>query len=58
MPSDAPMLPPSHEFRMSFTRILTHPGGAHKDEFLACCLLLAQNNVSVFRREPTEDDLI
>lgn len=51
------MLPPSHEFRMSFTRILTHPGGAHKDEFLACCLLLAQNNVSVFRREPTEDDL-
>ncbi len=37
--------------------ILTHPGGAHKDEFLACSVLLALNPVSVVRREPTPEDL-
>ncbi len=42
---------------MSFTRILTHPGGSHKDEFLACCLLIAGNAVPVVRREPTDEDL-
>ena len=42
---------------MTFSRILTHPGGSHKDEFLACCLLLAENRVPVVRREPTAEDL-
>ena len=42
---------------MTFSRILTHPGGSHKDEFLACCLLLAENPVVIFRREPTAEDL-
>jgi len=42
---------------MTFSRILTHPGGSHKDEFLACCLLLAENSVTVFRREPTAEDI-
>ena len=42
---------------MTFSRILTHPGGSHKDEFLACCLLLAENPVTIVRREPTEADL-
>ena len=42
---------------MKFSRILTHPGGSHKDEFLACCLLLAENPVTIFRREPTAQDL-
>ena len=42
---------------MSFSLILTHPGGSHKDEFLACCLLLALHPVPVVRREPTEADL-
>ena len=37
--------------------LLTHPGGAHKDEFLACCVLLARHPVPVERREPTEADL-
>ena len=37
--------------------IVTHPGGAHKDEFLACSVLLAQTPSSIFRREPTEEDL-
>lgn len=41
----------------SFTTILTHPGSAHKDEFLACCVLLASFPVPILRREPTEADL-
>jgi hypothetical protein len=42
---------------MTFSQILTHPGGSHKDEFLACCLLLAENPVQIVRREPTNEDL-
>jgi len=38
-------------------KILTHPGGAHKDDFIACCLCMAIDRVPVVRREPTEDDL-
>lgn len=41
----------------SFQRILTHPGGAHKDDLLACCVLLAENPVAIERREPSEADL-
>ena len=41
----------------TFDTILTHPGGAHKDEFLACSVLLALHPVPVVRREPTDDDL-
>jgi hypothetical protein len=37
--------------------ILTHPGGAHKDEFLACSVLLALHPVPVVRREPKPEDL-
>jgi hypothetical protein len=40
-----------------FTGILTHPGSAHKDEFLACCLLAAVHEAPIFRREPTQADL-
>ena len=40
-----------------FTTILTHPGSAHKDEFIACCLLLATTPAPVLRREPTEAEL-
>lgn len=39
------------------SRILTHPGSAHKDEFLACCVLLARHPVPIVRREPTQADL-
>lgn len=42
---------------MTYTTLITHPGGAHKDEFLACCLLLAENEAPIVRREPTPDDL-
>ena len=37
--------------------ILTHPGGAHKDEVLACALLAAVHRVPIVRREPMADDL-
>mgnify|MGYP003639024127 CR=1 FL=1 len=41
------------------TTLVTHPGGAHKDEFLACCVLLAETggDTTLFRREPTAADL-
>ncbi len=39
------------------TTLLTHPGGAHKDEFLACSVLLAIHSVPLVRREPTTADL-
>ena len=42
---------------MSLSLILTHPGGAHKDELLACSLLAAVHRVPIVRREPTAEDL-
>jgi hypothetical protein len=41
----------------TFSLILTHPGGAHKDEFLACSVLLAVQPVGIVRREPTPAEL-
>ena len=41
----------------TLTLILTHPGGAHKDEFLACALLAAVHRVPIVRREPAPADL-
>ncbi|MBL9159420.1 MAG: MYG1 family protein [Verrucomicrobiales bacterium] len=37
--------------------ILTHPGSAHKDDFLACCLLIARYALPVWRRDPEPADL-
>lgn len=37
--------------------ILTHPGGAHKDDFLACSLLVAQHDIKIVRRDPTAAEL-
>lgn len=42
---------------MSNQKIITHPGGAHKDEFLACSVLLALHPAPVLRREPEAEDL-
>ncbi len=42
---------------MSLSLILTHPGGSHKDELLACSLLAAVHRVPIVRREPTAEDL-
>lgn len=42
---------------MPIELILTHPGGAHKDEFLACSVMIALHSVPVVRREPTAADL-
>ncbi|MBC2607001.1 MYG1 family protein [Pelagicoccus albus] len=41
----------------NYRKILTHPGSAHKDDLLACCLLLAQSPAPIERREPTPEDL-
>jgi hypothetical protein len=41
----------------SYSTIVTHPGGAHKDEFLACSVLLAMHPVPIIRREPTAEDM-
>ena len=42
---------------MTIQLIVTHPGGAHKDDFLACCLLAHLHGVPIQRREPTDQDL-
>jgi len=44
------------------TKIVTHPGHAHRDDFLSVCFVLAmcsqhQNMPSVYRRDPTEHEL-
>ncbi|MDB4474918.1 MYG1 family protein [bacterium] len=42
---------------MPIQLIVTHPGSAHKDDFLACSLLAHLHGVPIQRREPTQDDL-
>lgn len=42
---------------MTIQLIVTHPGGAHKDDFLACSLLAHLHGVPIQRREPTSEDL-
>lgn len=42
---------------MTIQTIVTHPGGAHKDDFLACCLLAHLHGVTIERREPADEDL-
>lgn len=37
--------------------ILTHPGGAHKDDLLAVCVLIARHGAPVARRIPTQAEL-
>jgi hypothetical protein len=37
--------------------VVTHPGGAHKDDLLAVCLLIAKQAVPVYRRDPTAEEL-
>ncbi|MCH7224993.1 MYG1 family protein [Haloferula sp. A504] len=42
---------------MAIRQILTHPGGAHKDELLACAVLAAAHGCGIVRREPSDGDL-
>ena len=37
--------------------ILTHPGGAHKDDLLAVCVLIAEHGAPVVRRVPSPAEL-
>jgi len=43
--------------RMSIQSIITHPGGAHKDDFLACSVMLAKHPISIVRKDPSDDEL-
>lgn len=38
-------------------RVVTHPGGAHKDDLLACSVLIAVHGCPVVRRDPTPEEL-
>jgi hypothetical protein len=40
-----------------FSEIITHPGSSHKDEFLACSLLVAVHEAPILRRDPTQLDI-
>lgn len=42
---------------LKISEIVTHPGSAHKDEFLACCLYLSEQAVPIIRREFRPEDL-
>ena len=42
---------------MTIKLIVTHGGGAHKDDFLACCLLAHLHGVPIQRRDPSDEDL-
>jgi len=42
---------------MTIKLIVTHPGGAHKDDFLACSLLAYLHGAPIERRDPTDVDL-
>lgn len=42
---------------MNIQHIITHPGGAHKDDFLACSLFIYTYGVEVLRKEPTDAEL-
>jgi len=42
---------------MSIHTIITHPGGAHKDDFLACSLLVARHEVPILRKDPSDEEL-
>lgn len=37
--------------------IVTHPGGAHKDDLLAVCVLAAIHGCPIVRREPTAEEI-
>lgn len=39
------------------TSIITHPGGSHKDELLACAVILHFHPVSIYRRDPVAEEL-
>lgn len=38
-------------------KIVTHPGGAHKDDFLATCVLISKYGAPIERRNPTPSEV-
>src|SRR5690606_8020672 len=58
VPSGVPCYPARRAiWRVMVRAIVTHPGGAHKDDLLAVCVLIAEHGAPVARREPTPEDL-
>ncbi len=48
---------PRRQHPAMVSNIVTHPGGAHKDDLLAACVLVAKYGVPVQRRNVTAEDL-
>lgn len=48
---------PPYPQHMEINTIITHPGGSHKDDFLACSLLVARHEVPILRKDPTAEEL-
>lgn len=38
--------------------IITHPGQAHRDDFISCCLIMSEYGGKVYRRNPTKKELL
>ncbi len=43
--------------KLELKKIVTHPGGAHKDDLLGVAVLIALSGAEVIRRDPTEEEL-
>ena len=45
--------------KMKIKYIVTHPGRAHLDDFLSCCVLISETNdcPAIYRRDPTATEL-
>jgi hypothetical protein len=54
---DALAAVPDNSCMSELQRIVTHPGGAHKDDLLACCVLIAKYGCPIVRRDPTDEEL-
>lgn len=54
---DALAAVPENSCMSELQRIVTHPGGAHKDDLLACCVLIAKYGCPIVRRDPTDEEL-
>lgn len=42
---------------MKLKHIITHPGQAHRDDFLSCCLIMTQDD-TIYRRNPIKEEIL
>ena len=43
---------------MNITTIVTHPGPAHRDDFVSCCLLVATYEAKISRRKAKDSEMV